>query len=91
VITVPPVVEVASGEHFATSPEPPVSNAPPASTELLATRHFDFITSPVDQATPGSMEDTSISLGEYARKLRAQKQAAAISRATPNAMSQPTK
>ena len=68
-ITVPPVEEVP-----ANSPPPFVSNAPPASTEFLATRHFDFITSPINQVTPGSMEDTSISLGEYARQLRAEKQ-----------------
>ena len=91
VITVPPVVEVPGGELFAASPEPPVSNAPPFSTELLAARHFDFITSPLDQVSPGSMEDTSISLGEYARNLRVQKQAAASARATPNAIAQPTK
>src|ERR1700694_2275834 len=50
-VIVPPVqVE----EISATPPQPYVSNAPPASTELLASRHFDFITSPVNEVTPGS-------------------------------------
>lgn len=79
-ITVPPVEEVP-----ANSPPPFVSNAPPASTELLATRHFDFVTSP-EKIVPGSMEDTSISLGEYARQLRAEKQR---SPAPPNAIASP--
>lgn len=85
VITVPPVIEVSGPPA-----EPRVSNAPPASTKELATRHFDFIVSPIAQnySTRGSMEDTSISLGEYARQLRAQKQAE-VHRATPDAMAQP--
>lgn len=69
----------------------PVSNANPASTELLATRHFDFIVSPIAEfPTPrGSIADTSISLGEYARQLRAQRQHADTP-AFPNAIAQPT-
>jgi hypothetical protein len=70
-ITVPPVLEI-SGELAA----PRVSEAPPASTELLATRHFDFVVSPVQgiQFSPrGSISDHSISLGEYARQLRAER------------------
>jgi hypothetical protein len=90
-ITVPPVVEVTSQPA-----EPQVSNAPPASTALLATRHFDFITSPLDEVTPGSMEDTSISLGDFARRLRAQRQQAAANRTAPtttnpHSMAQPAK
>jgi hypothetical protein len=81
-ITVPTVEEVP-----ATPAQPFVSNAPPASTEFLATRHFDFITSP-EKIVPGSMEDTSISLGEYARQLRAEKQTSP-STATPNAIASP--
>jgi hypothetical protein len=79
-ITVPPVVEVNGSPS-----EPEVSNAPPASTELLSTRHFDFIVSPIapSPATRGSMADTSISLGEYARQLRAQKQASPPAIASP--------
>jgi hypothetical protein len=85
-ITVPPA-EVAP----ATPPQPYVSNAPPASTEELASRHFDFITSPLDQVVPGSMNDTSISLGEYARQLRAEKQRQPSPAApTPNAIASPT-
>ena len=61
-----------------------VSNATPASTELLSTRHFDYIISPVDKIVPGSMEDTSISLGDYARQLRAESK-----QPSPNAMAQP--
>jgi hypothetical protein len=85
-ITVPPVIEVSRQ-----SAEPRIGNAPPADTALLSTRHFDFITSPLDQVTPGSMADQSISLGEYARQLRAQKQAKAATKPTPNAMAHPTK
>ena len=62
--------------------EEPVPNAPeatargalPADTALLATRHFDYIISPLDEIIPGSMEDSSMSLGDYARQLRAEKQ-----------------
>jgi hypothetical protein len=39
-ITVPPVVQLS-----AEPAEPQVSNAPPASTALLSSRHFDFIVS----------------------------------------------
>lgn len=85
-ITVPPMIEVPRQ-----SPEPQASNAPPASTALLATRHFDFITSPLNQTIRGSMADHSISLGEYARQLRAQKQAQAATTPTPDAMAQPAK
>jgi hypothetical protein len=81
IVTVPPVVEEVPGESSA----PAVSNATPASTELLAERHFDYIVSPLDQPTPGSIEDTSISLGDYARHLRAEKQ----NSPTPNAMAKP--
>jgi hypothetical protein len=90
-ITVPPVVEVTSRPI-----EPEASNAPPASTALLATRHFDFIVSPLDTITPGSMADTSISLGDYARQVRAERQQAAANRTAPattnpNSMAQPAK
>jgi hypothetical protein len=86
-----PTTITVPSEAIAISPVPAppnVSNAPPASTELLSTRHFDFITSPLDQAMPGSMEDTSISLGEYARQLRAQKQQPFPS-TVPNAIAGP--
>jgi hypothetical protein len=82
-ITAPPIEEIP-----ATPTQPYVSNAPPASTELLATRHFDFVTSP-EKVVPGSMEDTSISLGEYARQLRAEKQMQRTPSATPNAIASP--
>lgn len=65
---------------------PSVSNAKPASVELLSTRHFDYIISPLDKIVPGSMEDTSISLGDYARQLRAERR----SKPSPNAMAQPS-
>jgi len=82
VVTIPPVVVE---ESELPSYEPAVDNVPPASTALLATRHFDFIVSPVQKIVAGSMEDTSISLGDYARQLRAEKPHAP----TPNAMSLP--
>jgi hypothetical protein len=81
VVTMPPIVEQIPGE----APAPAVSNATPASTELLASRHFDYIVSPLDAPRPGSIADTSISLGDYARQLRAEKQNAP----TPNSMAKP--
>jgi hypothetical protein len=82
VVTVPPVVV----DESATQPLALTgSNAAPASTELLATRHFDYIVSPVEQIVPGSMEDTSISLGDYARQLRAEKH----NKPSPDAMARP--
>ncbi len=82
VVTVPPVVV----DESATQPlAPTVSNATPASTELLSTRHFDYIVSPVTEIVPGSMADTSISLGDYARQLRAEKH----NKPSPDAMAQP--
>jgi hypothetical protein len=81
----PTTVTLPSEAISANPPQSYVSNAPPANTELLATRHFDFITSPLDQAIPGSMEDTSISLGEYARQLRAEKQTQPFPPTAPNA------
>jgi hypothetical protein len=86
-ITVPPVLYVTSAPS-----EPQVSNATPADTELLAQRHFDFIVSPtagVEYWPYGSLADTSVSLGEYARQLRSQKHKAAMPSA-PNNLSQPT-
>jgi hypothetical protein len=84
-ITVPPVVEIGN-------PLPQfVSQAPPASTELLATRHFEYIVSPLQGIAPGSMADTSISLGEYARQLRARKEQAAKAGKPPDAMAKPAK
>jgi hypothetical protein len=82
-VTVPPIEEITSQPS-----EPYAGNAPPASTALLATRHFDFIVSPVAVFTSGSMEDTSISLGEYARQLRTQKQRTLLPSA-PGAIAQP--
>ena len=83
IVTVPPIEEVTPNP-----PEDYVSNAPPASTALLSTRHFDFITAPMAEALPGSMEDTSVSLGEYARQLRAEKEKSLLP-STPNAIAQP--
>jgi hypothetical protein len=83
IVTVPPI------EAAVPVPEINVSNAPPASTALLSTRHFDFIVSPED-VIPGSIEDTSISLGEYARQLRAAKQRSPLPDAVPNAIGNPT-
>lgn len=82
IVTVPPIEEATPAS------EPYVSNAPPASTALLATRHFDFITAPED-VTPGSMEDTSISLGDYARQLRAEKQKLPMPNAIANSPTNP--
>lgn len=70
IVTVQPIIQRVLGLE----PEPQESNAIPASTELLSTRHFDFVAAPFSVAQPGSMGDTSISLGEYARKLRAERQ-----------------
>ena len=76
IVTNPPIVQVPGTELTGQPYEPLVSNAPPASTALLATRHFEYIVSPINGVVydpHGSMADTSISLGEYARRLRAQK------------------
>ncbi len=82
VVTVPPVVV----DESATQPlAPTVSNATPASTELLSTRHYDYLVSPETEIVPGSMADTSISLGDYARQLRAEKH----NKPSPDAMAQP--
>lgn len=88
IITNPPFVEVPSTELYTPSTEPEVSNAPPANTELLSTTHFDFILSPLDgvlYTIHGHMSDTSFSLGEYARQLRANR------RKTPDLSSAPPK
>jgi hypothetical protein len=84
VIDVAPVV--VDEAPVPSSSIPRVSNATPASVELLSTRHFDYIVSPVEQIVPGSMEDLSVSLGDYARQLRAEKQ----NKPSPNAMAQPS-
>jgi len=81
IVTVPPVVVDESG----TQPlAPTISNAVPASTALLSTRHFDYIVSP-EKVVPGSMADTSISLGDYARQLRAEKH----NQPSPDSMAKP--
>jgi hypothetical protein len=86
IVKVPPVVVQESTGGIATGSATPISNATPASTGLLASRHFDYIVSPLDEdIIPGSMEDTTISLGDYARQLRAQKQNGAL----PGAMAKP--
>jgi hypothetical protein len=92
IINVPPVVEVSGVEGFDVPADSQVSNAPPASTELLATRHFDFVVSPLESvfSPQGNMADSSISLGEYARQLRALKHAAPA-QALPDEMAPPAK
>jgi hypothetical protein len=69
IVNVPPVLQVTTG-----LPAPAaIADVPPASTALLATRHFDFIVSLVEGpplSIRGSMEDSAVSLGEYARQLR---------------------
>jgi hypothetical protein len=82
IVTVPPVI-VQGGESQTVAPGG--NNAAPANLDLLASRHFDYIVSPLNKVVPGSMEDTSISLGDYARQLRAGKQSAP----TPGAMAAP--
>jgi len=81
-VTVPPIEFVPGIPD-----EAPVSDVPPASTALLAQRHFDFGVSPtegLDFAPQGSMYDPSFNLGDYARQLRAQKKKAAT-QAAPTA------
>ena len=86
----PPVIDVSpvvvDESPVPSSSIPMVSNAMPASTELLSARHFDYIVAPVLKVEPGSMEDTSFSLGDYARQLRAERQ----NKPSPNAMANPT-
>lgn len=65
----------------------------PYNLQILSQRHFDFVVAPQTKPRRGSMEDTSISLGEYARKLRAEKQKAAkpAPQPLPGAMAQPSR
>jgi hypothetical protein len=102
-----PEIQLGSGSTPTTVTEPSVvelppvpiemrvSDSSPASTTLLAARHFEFINSPLNKVTPGSMADTSISLGDYARNLRTRRQLAAArapaTRTTPNAMAAPAR
>jgi hypothetical protein len=54
----------------------PAELPPQAGSELLATRSFDFLVSLVQGPLlwpHGSMEDPAISLGEYARRIRARR------------------
>lgn len=77
VVNVPPVVVVDQGVD---SYNPEVGEpfyAPPLPAEPYADEmgmaeapYFDYLISPVAEFAPGSMEDTSVSLGEYARELR---------------------
>lgn len=84
-VTVPPVELITPFPPEAYfPPEPYASYPPPADTDLLATRHFDYLISPVAEFFPGSMQDTSISLGEYCRRLRKQHASA-----NPNVIPQP--
>jgi hypothetical protein len=85
-----PEAEAAPAEA-STANEEGYETGYPYNLQLLATRHFDFIVAP--KATPrrGSMEDNSISLGEYARQLRAEKEKSARPQPAPmpGAMAQP--
>jgi hypothetical protein len=67
IVKIPEVITETQGETAA----PLASEAAPANPELLANIHFDYIVAPEEKVMPGSLEDTSISLGEYARQLRA--------------------
>lgn len=79
--------ELSSGANASAEQEAPSGSASseqgealpptgyPYNLQTLATRHFDFIVAPTT-VLRGSMEDTSISLGEFARQLRAEKREA---------------
>ena len=67
IVKIPEVVTETQGGAAA----PLSSQSAPANPELLANIHFDYIVAPEEKVMPGSLEDTSISLGEYARQLRA--------------------
>jgi hypothetical protein len=82
VVNVPPVVVVSQGvdSYDEWAPEegtaqpyapPPPAGAPPGMAPGMGGPYFfDYLVSPVGYCLPGSMEDSSISLGEYARELR---------------------
>jgi hypothetical protein len=91
-----PVIRLGSATVSATVPETPAEAVPAAtvndrgsndhvaSASLLAASRFELVESPA--ASPasvrGDMADTSISLGEYARKLRAHGQTTEFRTAT---------
>ena len=83
IVTVPPIEEVTPNP-----PEEHVSNAPPASTELLSTRHFDFITAPMAEGPPRQYGRHLHQPWRNHRQLRAGKGKIILS-STPNAIAQP--
>ena len=91
--TAPPSAEALS-QPSSQSAVAELLSEPISRTALLALRNFDFVISPIHEFAPGSMEDLSISLGEYARQIRAQRKnensQTAPLKMTPNIMSQPT-
>jgi hypothetical protein len=72
VLQIPPLLIEQPGLPI---PPPPLAdeyesaNQPP----MCAPAQFDYLVAPTGELFPGSMADSSISLGEYARELRSHK------------------
>jgi hypothetical protein len=71
VVQVPPVVVEQSGLPVL---GPPSDDYDSENTSAMYARgEFDYLVAPTGELFPGSMADTSISLGEYAREVRSHK------------------
>jgi hypothetical protein len=70
IVRIPPVIMQTPLPRF----EPPegYAESEPVTTAAM-NGSFDYLVSPVGAYFPGSMDDNSVSLGEYARQLRSQK------------------
>ena len=70
IVRIPPVIVQTPLPRF----ELPAgyAEAEPVTTAAMQ-RGFDFVVSPVGALYPGSMNDDSVSLGDYARQIRSQK------------------
>jgi len=71
VIRVPPVFVQTPGPDFEFPGYAESENEPMANAAMPG--YFDFLVSPVGAFYPGSMSDSSVSLGDYAREIRSQK------------------
>ena len=69
IVRIPPVIMETPLPRF----EAPEYAASEGVTTAAMPRAFDFVVSPVGAYYPGSMDDSSVSLGDYARQLRSQK------------------
>ena len=71
IVRIPPVIVQTALPRFET-PEYAANETGPVTTAAMR-GYFEYIVSPAGAYYPGSMDDSSVSLGEYARQLRSQK------------------